>query len=47
MTLPSRLEIVQESARPVTGAPPNPNPVGQAVTEAVIRQRHMWDREPP
>jgi hypothetical protein len=31
MTLPSWLEIVEEFRQPATGAPPSPNPVGQAV----------------
>jgi hypothetical protein len=31
MTLPSRLEIVEEFANLPRGAPSSPNPVGQAV----------------
>jgi hypothetical protein len=46
MTLPNRLELVEEFSD-LPWEPRPVNPVGQAVTEAVIRQRQVWDGERP
>ena len=46
MTLPSRLRIVQELADLAWEPRLGPYPVGRAVSEALIRNRHVWDVDP-
>jgi hypothetical protein len=45
MTLPSRLPGLSRKVTDLAWAPRlSPNPVGQALSEAILRKRHGWRR---